>query len=350
MGCNGAIGNGPVYVPGQSLGWSEDDCGATSDRNWVFGIKGLVFERDYEDDVYFSRNQNDFPMVSTAADNGSFTGIELSVASRGCGGNGWEARYWGLFPDEESYTLDGVGGTNTTFFAGLAELDNPTSGLTVLDVYNAGTEHTIVRDNEIHNAEVNMLRNVGRFTTRRGNAAFYEVLGGLRWFELDEEFWYITDFPAGNPDELRYFIDVANTLIGPQIGGRSEVCLGQKARFIASTKVGVFNNRARRTQYIVDDQGAFATINTGTFAGNDFNYSDSKNDLSMLGEIDLGLAYQISCNMRAVVGYRAVGVSGIALAPDQYPFTYSYEPAVRDIQSNGDLLLHGVYGGWEFAR
>ena len=69
----------------------------------------------------------------------------------------------------------------------------------------------------------------------------------------------------------------------------------------------------------------------------------------MLGELDLGMIYRLSCKSRAVVGYRVVGISGIALAPAQMPVDYTLDAEINDINSNGDLILGGGYAGLEFC-
>jgi len=66
-----------------------------------------------------------------------------------------------------------------------------------------------------------------------------------------------------------------------------------------------------------------------------------------LGEIDLGLGYQISQCWRITGGYRALGISGIALATDQIPPFFSYYDAAAQINSSNSMILHGAYAGIE---
>ena len=316
--------------------------------NYVYGISGLVFDRDYEDDVNLSTNAAGDVLRSTDADLGAMGGVEVFLGSRGCNGIGWEARYWGLYPSDATATI--TGSPVVSLLPGLVDVVDPPSGANYYDIFSNGDSQTITRGNEIHNVEFNLLKNGGRYTTIRNRPAYYEMLGGFRWFEFDEDFNYCNDSTfGGHPSLTHYYIDAQNTLLGFQVGGRSEVCLGERLRFSGATKLGVYNNRVRRRQHINCDPD-FGQIATGPYAGTVFNFNDDKNDVSFLGEIDLGLIYQFSCKSRARIGYRALGVSGVALAPDQIPLNFAYEPGLHDPQSNGDLLLHGIYAGLEFCR
>jgi hypothetical protein len=81
----------------------------------------------------------------------------------------------------------------------------------------------------------------------------------------------------------------------------------------------------------------------------DYYYGSDKNDFSMLGEFDMGTSYRMSCNSRIRMGYRVIGISGIALAPNQIPNDFTLDPEINAINSNGDLILGGGYAGLEFC-
>ena len=368
----------PVYVPGQNFGMTQsfvagNGCATaapvvaapvavntagfvaaptagtvdnfsvdrSSQRNLVFGLNALIFDRDYEDDLFLVRNPANESLLSTDADVGNFGGVEFFLGSRNCNGNGIDLRYWGLFTDEASYSL--AGASFSSYLPDLANVTWPANGRTIDDVINGSTLHTITRDNEIHNIEFNSLRNGGCFTTRGGRCGTYELLGGFRWFEFDETFhWDVTSPTA--PLALFFDHEVKNTLLGFQFGGNTEICLTNRLRLTAGTKLGIFNNRSRVLQRLSDDTGTLAIVD-----GVEYSFRDSKNDLSMLGELNLGTALNFNACSRLNIGYRAIGVSGIALAPNQLGNT-NYAPAIRSIQSNANLLLHGAVFGLEFCR
>ena len=190
-----------------------------------------------------------------------------------------------------------------------------------------------------------MLRRGGCFRTAGGRCGNFEFLHGFRWFEFDEDFrWDIAS--ATGPTNLTLSNEVQNTLLGYQVGSRANVCLTDRIAFNAGTRVGLFNNRARVRQGIIGDNGVYATVGQ---PGPDFDFVDAKNDVSFLGEFDLGVSRLMSRGSRLNIGYRAIGVSGLALAPDQFS-NFAAEPAIRDVRTNGSLLLHGAYFGFEACR
>ena len=315
--------------------------GSYSDRNLVFGLNGLIFDRDYEDDVFLVRNPAGDILRSTDADVGNLGGLEFFIGSRNCNGNGFDVRYWGLFTEEATYTLTGA--SFSSYIPDLANVMWPANGRTILDVFDNATSQNIHRDNEIHNIEFNLLRNAGCYTTRRGRQASYELLAGFRWFEFAEEFHWDVVSPTA-PTMLFFDNNVQNTLLGFQIGGRSEICLTQRLRFNVGTKLGIFNNRSRVEQFLQDETGQYALVD-GAF----YSFRNSKNDVSMLGELNIGTALHLNPCSRLNIGYRAIGVSGIALAPNQLN-NFNSVAAITNIQSNANLLLHGAVFGLEFCR
>ncbi len=332
----------PVYRPGSSWGHRSANRGQ---RNFVLGVSGLVFDRDYEDDVPLSYNPAGVNLRSTDADLGTMGGFQIDATTRSCNGSGYQAVFWTLLPGSTQRSL--WGSYNTTRLTGLSQLIDPGTGQYVDDIYNAGNEHRIIRSSSLYNLELNVLRNGGQFQTARCRTASYEFVMGFRWFQFDEDFSYRTYTPqAGYPARMDYDLDVNNLLLGAQIGGRTEMCLTDRIRMTAGTKLGIFNNHVESEQFITDTM-TLSQIASGPYAGTDYSFMDDKNDIAFLGELNLGMLYMISRNTRLNIGYRAVGVSGVALALDQIPSDFTYIPAIRDINSNGSLLLHGAYFGLE---
>ena len=68
----------------------------------------------------------------------------------------------------------------------------------------------------------------------------------------------------------------------------------------------------------------------------------------MLAQIDLGVGWNFSRHWSANIGYRAVGITGLALADDQIPAFLAAEGDWTDIDSNGSMILHGGFAGLEF--
>jgi len=315
--------------------------------NWVVGLYALSFARDYEDDRLLSRNPRGDILSTRSADEGDFGGWGINLARRSCSGKGIEFRYWALNPDATAQ-LDGV--AVATLLPTLTELTHVPTGRDLFEIYNSATNHVLVRNTDINNFEVNLLNNGGSYTTRRGRAGNFELLGGFRWFQFDETLSYISNNPAltaTSPTQTTYQSFVSNDLVGFQLGARNEICLTGRLRAFGGVSAGVFNNRINSRQRFFDQNGSVPVLASGVSAGREFDYSDQKDDVAILGELDLGLTYQLSQRLRARFGYRTFGVAGVALAGDQIPYDFTDTDRIQRANSNGSLLLHGGYVGLE---
>ena len=332
--------NAPVYTPSCSPDSRQGNklFGRLLNKekeasNRVLGIFGVSFRRDYEDGQRIASNAAGTNLFSDDVDHGDFAGFGVSLTNRRSDGSGWETIFWEL---DEGDIVNLPGPNTTTFLSGLADVNYAPTGGSVEDVFNAGQNVQLIRDTDIYNFEFNLLRNGGQYTTRSGRAANFEILGGFRLFIFDESLHYVSNSPA--PAAIEYSLEADNTLTGFQLGGRNEICLSPKVRLAHSASFGLFNNHIKTHQRIFDSNGVSAL---DTF--------DSKEDAAALGQIDVGLIYQLSEKSRARVGYRALGVAGVALAADQIPLDFTDTQALNSANSNGSLLLHGFYFGSEFC-
>lgn len=319
--------------------------------NYVVGLTGLLFQRDYEDNRLLARNPSGDQLFTNGADEQNFDGYGLNLARRNANGSGMEAVFWALNPGAVSSTLTGVD-VNTNI-RGFDRLIDPTSGRNLFDIYTDATSQTVVRDSNINNLEFNMLRNGGQFCWGGGRTGTYELLGGFRWFEFDEQLQYLSEtdtatYPLSSAN-YAYTLNARNRLLGFQLGARNELCLTDRFRLFSGFRGGLFNNNIRTRQNLVGSDGITSNVNFGPSAGRTFDYADEKNDLAFLGELDLGILMQLSCRSRLRLGYRALGVSGVALAADQMPFDYSDANELQRANSNGSLILGGGYYGIEFC-
>jgi hypothetical protein len=334
-----------IYSPGSAIG----GVGAIAGRairgggsNLVASVSALAFIRDYEDRRLIARNPAGEYLFTNEADHDTIGGVDFVLANRKSNGNGWEARYFGLFPDTADATLTGAA-VSAVGLRGFDRLDY--SGATLDTFFANGTSQTVTRDTDINSLEFNLLRNGGRFCTRRGRQGNFELLGGFRYFQFDEEFTYST---ADGTTPIDYRLNADNTLLGLQVGSRGEICVSKRIRLAGGIRTGIFNNNVNTRQRISDPTGTvYATVPT---AGDvNFDYSDTQNDVAFLSEIDFGLIFQLSCRARLRVGYRALGIAGVALATDQIPYEFDNPLATQRANTNGDLLLHGGYVGTEFC-
>ncbi|MFT7630794.1 MAG: hypothetical protein ACI87E_001802 [Mariniblastus sp.] len=327
--------NTPVYSPG--AGCDTNFLGQINnlinrnDANWVGGAFGISFRRDYEDNKRLAYNGGN-DIYSNDVEHGNFNGQGVSLAKRGCDGSGLEAIFWSL-DEEDAYCF---AGPTDTYLSGLVDVTHPNAA-SVWAIYNQGSDARVYRDTDIFNIEFNLLRNGGKYKTRSCRDGNYELYGGFRLFKFDESFRYVSYSNFGAyPDVIEYNLEAENTLLGFQAGGKNEICLTNRIRMSHAGNIGIYNNRVETRQRIFD---------SNTYSALD--YMDTKDDLAMLAQIDVGLIYQLSKKSRCRIGYRAMGVAGVALAIDQIPYDFTDTRALQSANSNGSLLLHGFYFGSE---
>ena len=347
-GCDTGAGNG--YFGGGSAANCDGGVGSSlihnNDRNVVFGMRGLVFDRNYEDRRLYGTNGFAESLYSNDSDLGEMYGFEATLGVRNCNGRGWEVGYWGLYPSRSDVTL--AGPPFTTALTGLADVSH--GGFAVDQIFNTADTWRTYRENDIHNLEFNLLRNGGATQGFCGGNTNIEWLAGFRWFQFDENI-RLASFNSNAPYPTRTYYDVEaeNALLGFQLGARADRCLTEKLSVTLGCKFGLYTNRMNTSQSIHDGNGTYGVVTAGPYTGSDYNLSSRDDEAATLGELDLGLNYQISQCWRANVGYRAFGVSGIALAPEQIPYNFQTFNETNTIKSNGDLLLHGAYFGLERA-
>lgn len=340
--------SGPVFNGGYTGAQLFSGGGRARSANWVLGIFALSFERDFEDGVLLSQNSAGHPLFTTDADSGNFGGWGISLARRNCNGKGLELRYWAL---NTSSQFDLGAGPFISGLPTLEFLEHTPSARTVLSIYDTALTQTVTRETDINNFEVNLLNNGGFYKTRRGRSAAFELFGGVRWFQFDEALTYtafgdVATFPLAT-ESFSYQSQVTNDLVGFQLGARNELCFTNRLRGFFGISTGIFNNHITTQQNFFDANGVGAFLTDGPSTGRDYNYSDTKNDVAFLGEIDAGVTYQLTQSVRARFGYRALGVAGVALAADQIPVDFRRTDRVQNAESNGSLLLHGGYVGLE---
>ena len=314
----------------------------SNDRNITFAVRGLVFERDYEDDRGLGSDGFGKYLFTTDADEDFFGGFETILGVRNASGSGWEASYWGLFPDQADVNF-----ADPPLFSAFDRASRvDLNGFDYLDILNTSSSWRLYRQTEIHNFEWHALRNGGTARGLFGGTTNLEWLAGVRWLKFSEDIRFAANNFTGNgyPQLSIFDLDVENNLVGLQLGARMERCFGKRTSLALGTKFGVYNNDIYTRQSIRDGAGTFATVPSGPV---DYNFTSRKDELATLGELDLGLNYQFSNSLRANFGYRAIGVTSVALAADQIPFNFQDTQEIQRVKSNGSLLLHGVYFGLE---
>ena len=304
-------------------------------------------------------------------------GYQLSCCSR------IEFLYWGLYPGDSSNSIwasDFVTPGNlvsTIDFNGLNFWDGNTD-IPVNDSFDNVQSATVVRSYEIHNLEANFW--CGQFgcgpCCGQGgcannacggmggnncgncgvcNRVWVNWTAGVRYFKFNDNFRYSVD-STGAGNDFEYDINTSNSLIGFQVGGRANYCLGNCLVVYAAPKVGIYNNNMRSSQWIFTGNGAITAAgdsqayvdgNSPLNAGSAYDVSGSRNGAAFLGSIDFGADYCFNQCWKATVGYRAVFATGVALTENQIPSDFTDFDSINNVNGNGSLMLHGLYAGLE---
>ncbi len=312
-------------------------------QRWWFQVGGLVMARDYNDELWFSCSLlNPSQRVLTTADvEADYEGgIEATLGHR-LGANWWALlTYWTLEPmNEQVVVQDPTGQLGTT----LDFLSLSLSGTPVTDWYDYALAHKLALRSEFHNVELNFVHN--RWPVKPCSPLFFSYQVGARWFRFDEDFLYAsadtaTTFGTDPANEIYLDIDVSNNLIGAQVGCMLEYYFWRHLGVFVAPRVGIYSNHMTLKYRIYSGDGLSA-----------LDVRSNKGDFAALAQLDVGAAWWINPNLSLWIGYRLVAVSGVALTTDQMPLHVMDDvDLIRQIDSNGHLLLHGGFAGltWTF--
>lgn len=346
----GEVYEGDVYQDGVYEGVVE---GEIYEVHTVLGLSAIGYRRNYGEDRLLSNNFTDRGDTLTTSDahHGKIGGFEAYLNCRSSSGVGWEFRYFGLAPSENTATL---GNDPTTVLVGLNDIANAPGDPSVSDIFAAGNFHSVTRDSSIYNFEFNFLRNhanIGWFNGMLGNT---ESILGFRYFDFDESLNYLSGSDTGTgPRSVALNSSVENSLFGLQTGGRSEFNLFRRFNGSLGLKLGAFYTRARSNRSIsgqfADGSAYNPSIQNGTTTVNGYDFGSSESDVSFMAELDLGLIYQLSQSSRLRLGYRRMGISGLAFASNNLPEDLANVDQLNETDDSQALRLRGIYFAYELA-
>ncbi len=171
---------------------------------------------------------------------------------------------------------------------------------------------------------------------------------GFRWMQFDEDFMYGVDFENTTTlatGFLNYWSTVENNLFGAQVGCNGMYRIGCKWGLHLNSAVGLYGNDVDVRQYMVSPTGQVRFVGSQE----NFDVMATKTDVAMIGELRLGMSYQATCRTRLYGGWRAIGVTGIALATDQAPAQFLDAAQMGNyVNSSGSMILHGLQAGVEW--
>jgi hypothetical protein len=223
-----------------------------------------------------------------------------------------------------------LGGTGNLFspFGGFGT--NPIAGL---DYNNFAEIHYI---SSLQTGELNIRRQLPMPPEKLSAS----ILFGVRYVGMPEDFYYDTQSDVPTPHGATNAIHVATTnqLIGPQIGARFEFYAENSWWVNFEMKAAVMNNRADQstTYHNVDSQGV----------AHDFSGNEEENHTSFAGELDLTFVYRWSPHFSTRLGYQALWLTGMALAPDNLNTNIDIlTQGPAQLNHSGGILYHGPFAG-----
>ena len=159
----------------------------------------------------------------------------------------------------------------------------------------------------------------------------FAPLCGLRFVGLSDEFDRLSG--DGSAESLTSKTD--NQLWGFQVGGEGLLVDGGSVRLQSTVKGGVFSNSLQ-----LDTGGSEITI-----AAFDPTASFAAQRVAFFGEVNVELAFQVCPRWAIRVGYTAMALDGVALAPNQHD-DFNLQAGIGTFDY-GTVIYHGSYIGFE---
>lgn len=260
-----------------------------------------------------------------------------------------EAVYWTLEPFERFVS-----------FTHPARVGTPLTVGNVLFGANPGTDffddsegHRLWRRNELHNVEVNLVRNPALFASAMPWDVDWSL--GMRWFHFEENLIFAGvagGFVWGqDPTSEAYLNDlITNDLLGFQFGFDASYYRYANWRIFVAPRFGIYGNHIDHVFRAYRGDGVVASPDPVSGVVGTYPVRSSKDTVSFLTQVDLGVEWAFARGWTARAGYRLLAVTGMGLADNQIPPYIVDIPEIADIDVNGELILHGGYFGvtWNF--
>lgn len=304
----------------------------------------VAFQRDNQsNDIPLVTNTLTGATVLSAGDlNAPFAyGARAFVGTRRCDGWGYEAGYLGVYGMASTRSVTG--------FENL-QLAGPLAGLAPLP-FEAGDTATASYSSIFQSGEINIFKSCCQTgqcgadacdASACGNecgGCCIDWLGGFRYINLTEQadltFTCCTTEPVG-PFTSSYDVQTSNNLFGGQFGGRASRTWRNWA-VEGWAKAGVFANVQNQSQAPILDP-----VNPGVPART--ARSASGVEPAMMADLNLSLVYRINRVFGLRVGYNALWVGNVALAPNQWDFGAN-DNSGTGLAGNGGLFLNGANFG-----
>ncbi|MEN6451498.1 MAG: BBP7 family outer membrane beta-barrel protein [Thermoguttaceae bacterium] len=345
-GCSPCRSGCNAGCEGCGLDCCEQGCGS----RWYAGLSALVLGRSDAPRVWttYRDGHNETELMNTQFGTKWSWGGEARLGYRFCSDcvpYAIEATYWTTEPMTGSRSCMWPGGYVSTPLV-VRYIDF--NGESAQNWFDGAEEHRLSRRDELHNFEINLLREQLAWACDSPWDIGWSV--GVRYFRFQEDLDFETRRQGAQWTDLpgvAYLDDtVTNNLIGVQFGFDAAYCVGSGVRLFVRPEVGMYDN-------IMDSDFRCATGNnipghTADFGS--FPAKGHKNGIAFLTEIDLGVDWQITRCWSARAGYRVVAITGVALADSQFPpYVNDITDSIEDVRHTDSLVLHGAFFGITYS-
>jgi hypothetical protein len=225
---------------------------------------------------------------------------------------------------------------STPNVGGLGHLFSPFGGfgaspIVGLDYNNLAQIHYT---SSLQIVELNIRRQVpvppGRLTA--------SVLFGVRYISLPEDFDYATQSILGS---AAIHVATNNQMVGPQIGAMFEMYVDNRWWVNFEMKGAVMNNRAQQTT-----SGAINYIGAVV----PLSGSECENHTSFAGDLALTFVYRWSPHFTTRLGYQALWLTNMALAPDNLNTNINIlTQGPAQLNHGSQTVYHGPFAGVELG-
>jgi hypothetical protein len=328
------------------------DCDPTHQPKWYASALGLFLARDRANGVATTLDpaSGNLLMRTTDANVDWRGGYEVKIGARFGDDANWaiESGYWTIdrFRRSAETSLP-PGMVATPLIVDGIEF----AGVNGDDFFDNAGAHRLLRVNRMESAELSLVHRSGDFDLYRFARLDFSLMAGVRYVAFQEDLTFGalinggTWGAAGGIDEAYLNDRVINTLIGFQFGVDSGCRLGRTIRLFATPKVGIYNNHVQSRFDAFRGDRTRGNPAPATGITRTYPVSADQDVFSFLGQIDVGLDWQLAPRWTAEIGYRLVAATGMGLADHQFPNDAVDFAFLDTVRSNGNLLVHGALAG-----
>lgn len=167
-------------------------------------------------------------------------------------------------------------------------------------------------------------------------------IAGVRYLQFEDNLEYAAfGGPTLGASTVSYDIHTRNHLVGFQIGGRADYCVGSRMNLYGLGKAGIYGNHASMDSRLGTELYTAYTSNDPTMP---YSINRRSNDVAFLSELGTGVGYRFSPKWTATVGYRAIVASGVATAVGNIRYQ-GQSISGTGINAQDYLVLHGLNVG-----